>query len=124
MESRPNLGDHGLTLFSLRVFIFSKSNLEYLLKGWGDQIQITTYLDKDVGTSQVEGSWSAFGAMPEVDQARHITREQAWNDFRIALGAQSAVLEGLPRDVLPASFEITVKPAYRDRAKIGSSPRV
>jgi cell division transport system permease protein len=57
-------------------------------------------------------------ALPEVEQARHITRDQAWNDFRTALGAQSGVLEGLPPDVLPASFEITLKPAYRDPPRV------
>jgi cell division transport system permease protein len=66
----------------------------------------------------VQAIMESIRALPEVDQARHISREQAWNDFRTALGAQSAVLEGLPRDVLPASFEITVKPAYREPSQV------
>ena len=45
---------------------------------------------------------------------RHISQEQAWMDFQAALGAQSNVLEGLPRDVLPASFEIALRPNFRD----------
>jgi cell division transport system permease protein len=49
-----------------------------------------------------------------VEYVRHVSQEQAWKEFRAALGAQSTVLEGLPEDVLPASFEILVKPAYRD----------
>jgi len=53
---------------------------------------------------------------PEVESIRHISQEQAWRDFQSALGAQSGLLEGLPRNVLPASIEITVRPAFRDSA--------
>ena len=67
-----------------------------MLNGWGDQIQINTYLDNDVGTDQVEAMMDRIRAMPEVEGLRHISKEQAWNDFQTALGAQSAVLEGLP----------------------------
>jgi len=111
-------GTMATSLFVFGVFILVQENIEHMLKGWGDQIQINTYLNKDVGDDQVKGIMERIIALPEVDQARHISREQAWNDFRTALGAQSAVLEGLPRDVLPASFEITLKPAYRDPPKV------
>jgi cell division transport system permease protein len=111
-------GTMATSLFVFGVFILVQENIEHMLMGWGDQIQINTYLNKDVGDDQVKGIMERIIALPEVDQARHISREQAWNDFRTALGAQSAVLEGLPRDVLPASFEITLKPAYRDPPKV------
>jgi cell division transport system permease protein len=111
-------GTMAASLFVFGVFILVQENIQDMLKGWGDHIQINTYLDKNVGTDQVQGIMESIRALPEVDQARHISREQAWNDFRTALGAQSAVLEGLPRDVLPASFEITVKPAYRDAPQV------
>jgi cell division transport system permease protein len=111
-------GTMATSLFVFGVFILIQENIQHMLKGWGDHIQINTYLDKDIGTDQVQGIMESIRALPGVDQARHISREQAWNDFRTALGAQSAVLEGLPRDVLPASFEITVKPAYRDPPQV------
>ena len=111
-------GTMATSLFVFGMFILVQENIQHMLKGWGDHIQINTYLDKDVGTDQVQAIMESIRALPEVDQARHISREQAWNDFRTALGAQSAVLEGLPRDVLPASFEITVKPAYREPSQV------
>lgn len=111
-------GTMATSLFVCGMFILVQENIQLMLKGWGDHIQINTYLDKDVGTDQVQAIMESIRALPEVDQARHISREQAWNDFRTALGAQSAVLEGLPRDVLPASFEITVKPAYREPSQV------
>jgi cell division transport system permease protein len=111
-------GTMATSLFVFGMFILVQENIQLMVKGWGDHIQINTYLDKDVGTDQVQAIMESIRALPEVDQARHISREQAWNDFRTALGAQSAVLEGLPRDVLPASFEITVKPAYREPSQV------
>jgi cell division transport system permease protein len=111
-------GTMATSLFVFGMFILVQENIQLMLKGWGDHIQINTYLDKDVGTDQVQAIMESIRALPEVDQARHISREQAWNDFRTALGAQSAVLEGLPRDVLPASFEITVKPTYREPSQV------
>jgi cell division transport system permease protein len=107
-----------MSLFVFGVFILVQENLQRMLNGWGDQIQINTYLDNDVGSDQVEAIMDRIRAIPEVEGLRHISKEQAWNDFQTALGAQSAVLEGLPDDVLPASFEITVKAAYRDPPQV------
>ncbi len=111
-------GTMATSLFVFGVFILVQENLQHMLNGWGDQIQINTYLDSDVGTDHVEPIMQRIRAMPEVEGLRHITKEQAWSDFQTALGAQSAVLEGLPPDVLPASFEITVKPTYRDSPQV------
>jgi cell division transport system permease protein len=111
-------GTMAISLFVFGVFILVQENLQRMLNGWGDQIQINTYLDHDVGSDQVEVIMDRIRAIPEVEGLRHISKEQAWNDFQTALGAQSAVLEGLPDDVLPASFEITVKPAYRDPPQV------
>jgi cell division transport system permease protein len=111
-------GTMATSLFVFGVFLLVQENLQHMLNGWGDQIQINTYLDNDVGTDQVTALMHRIRAMPEIEDLRHISKEQAWSDFQAALGAQSAVLEGLPGDVLPASFEITLKPAYRDPAQV------
>jgi cell division transport system permease protein len=111
-------GTMATSLFVFGVFLLVQENLQHMLNGWGDQIQINAYLDNDVGTDQVTALMHRIRAMPEIEDLRHISKEQAWSDFQAALGAQSAVLEGLPGDVLPASFEITLKPAYRDPAQV------
>ena len=96
-----------------------QTNLEYLLKGWGDQLQITAYFNNGLAEPPSRGfDCSGSQALPEVAQVRHTSQEQAWRDFQTALGAQSGLLEGLPRDVLPASIEITIKPENRDEKVI------
>lgn len=107
-------GTMAIALFVFGALMLAQENLQSLLTGWGDQIQINTYLDKGLGDGEVSLLRDKIQSFPEVERVRHISREQAWKDFRVALGAHSNVLEGLPEDVLPASFEIFVKPAYRD----------
>jgi septal ring factor EnvC (AmiA/AmiB activator)/cell division protein FtsX len=107
-------GTMAMTLFIFGAFMLLETNLQGLLKGWGDQIQLNAYLKRGLGGGEVESLLNRVRALPEVLRVRHITQEQAWRDFRAALGAQSNVLEGLPPDVLPSSFEIAVKPGFRD----------
>lgn len=108
----------GLSLFVVGAFMLIEINLENSLRGWGDEIQVIVYIKADAENS--EGIMQQMRALPEVAQARYVSREQAWRDFRAALGGQSALLEGLPREVLPASVEISLKPEVRDLAAVES----
>jgi len=107
-------GTVAMTLFIFGAFMLLEINLQGLLKGWGDQIQINAYLERGLSAGEADSLLNRVREFPEVARARHITQEQAWREFRAALGAQAGVLEGLPPDVLPSSFEIAVKPAFRD----------
>jgi cell division transport system permease protein len=107
-------GTVAVTLFVFGVFILVEINLAHLLKGWGEQIQLTAYLDKKVDQGDVRDLLKRVEALPEVERVRHISQEQAWRDFQTALGAQSGLLKGLPRDVLPASIEVYFKPSQHD----------
>jgi cell division transport system permease protein len=103
-----------MTLFVFGAFMLAQQNLEALLRGWGEQLQINAYLETNLSADDVQSLQNRIGTYPEIARVRYISQQQAWKDFQTALGAQSSVLEGLPRDVLPASFEIGVKPNFRD----------
>ena len=107
-------GIMALALFVLGAFMLVEINLEKLLRGWGDQIQIIAYLPEDASKETGEALLQRVRSMPEVGEARFVSREQAWRDFQAALGGQSGLLDGLPREVLPASVEISLKPGFRD----------
>jgi cell division transport system permease protein len=118
---RARLWTHALTtgtmamaLFVFGVFMLADENLQSLFRRWGDQVQIYAYLDKTLSLAEVTRLQGRIQNFPEVERIRHISQEQAWKDFRAALGPQSNVLEGLTQDVLPPSFEIFVKPHHRD----------
>lgn len=107
-------GTMAMTLFVFGGFMLLETNLQGLLKGWGDQIQIIGYLKNGLAAHEIQTLLKRVEAMPEVQRVRHITQEQAWRDFQSALGHQSGLLDGLPREILPASVEILLKPAQRD----------
>jgi cell division transport system permease protein len=107
-------GTMAMTLFIFGAAMLVEINLQGLLKGWGDNIHINAYLESGLGDGDAEGLVNRVRALPEVLRVRYISQDQAWRDFSATLGAQSGVLDGLPRDVLPASLEISVKPGFRD----------
>jgi cell division transport system permease protein len=107
-----------MVLFVFGLFLLAEQNLQGLLKRWGDQIQIYAYLDKTLSAAEVSRLQERIRNFPEVERLRHVSEAQAWRDFRAALGPRSDLLEGLPQDVLPPSFEIHVKPVHRDNALV------
>ncbi len=107
-------GIMAMTLFVVGGFMLCEANLQKLLKGWGDRIQITAYLSTELTSADVLGLIQRIQAMPQIERVHHTSQEQAWRDFQTALGAQSGLLDGLPREVLPASIDISLLPSYRD----------
>ena len=100
------------TLFG--AFLLLQTNLEHLLKSWGEQIHVIAYLAQGVGAGETQQLLDRVKALPQVERVKLTSQEQAWRDFHAALGEQSGLLDGLPRDVLPASLEITLKTQARD----------
>jgi cell division transport system permease protein len=107
-------GIMAMTLFVFGAFMLLETNLQKLLRGWGDQIQITAYLGNDLTAGDVGVLLQRVQVMPEVERVRYTSQEQAWRDFQAALGTQSGLLDGLPREVLPASIDISLRPSHRD----------
>src|SRR5258706_7040320 len=102
-----------VTLFVFGCFMLLQINLEQLLRGWGEQIQVTAYLRKSLDPSEVPALVQRVKTYPEVAGVRLISRDEAWRDFQTALGNQAGLLDGLPHDLLLASLQITLGPANR-----------
>jgi cell division transport system permease protein len=107
-----------LTLFVFGAFMMLQVNLEQLLSAWGDQIQITAYLGRDVAPAERAALLKRIESLPEVQRLHYTSQTQAWRDFQSVLGAQSGLIEGLPHDILPASVELSIKSGYRDSSTI------
>lgn len=102
-----------LTLSVFGSFLLLQINLQKLARGWSD-VQLTAYLAPSVGVADLAALKSRLQSFAEIERLHHTSQEQAWRDFQAALGAQSALLDGLPGDVLPASLELTLRPEFRD----------
>lgn len=107
-----------VALFVFGAFMLLQTNLEYLVRGWGEDLQVSAYLNNGLAEGQVGSLMKRIDAMPEVARTRYISHAEARRDFQTALGTQSGLLEGLPADVLPASIEITLKPTERSEASV------
>ncbi len=111
-------GTMAMTLFVFGGFLLLQENLSGLLKGWSSQLQIFAYLEEGLGDSEIESVQRQVRSYPEVEGVRYVSKDKAWESFKSDLGAQSGVLEGLDRKILPSSLEIAVKKSYRQRASV------
>ena len=111
-------GIMAMTLSVFGGFLLIQDNIRSLVKGWGDEIQVFAYLGDGVGPDAAEAIRARLAAYPEVKAARHVSKEQAWEEFRKALGSQSGILEGLDQRMLPASVDIELRSAYRSREAV------
>lgn len=113
-------GTMAMTLFIFGGFLLIQENLHALLKGWGSQIQIFAYLENSPSPSDFKPLLERIRSYPEVESVRFVSKAEAWENFKKALGAQSGVLDGLQADILPSSLEIGLKRPHRQRSSLES----
>ena len=116
-------GTTALTLFLLGGFLLLQENLHGLVQGWGSSIQIFAYIDGSLTAADIAALSIRIAAYPEVEKARFVSQAEALASFKKSAGAQSGILEGVPADALPASFEIALKPAARDTAAVAAAAK-
>ena len=113
-------GTMAMTLFIFGGFFLLQQNLHGLLRGWGGQLQIFVYLDEGQASRNLQSVLQQVRSYPEVESVRFVSKEEAWQDFKQALGAQAGLLEGLEVEILPSSLEVILKRAHRNRASMES----
>ena len=67
-----------VALFVFGAFLLLQTNLDQLLREWGEQIQITVYLNKDLVAADTETLRQHLASLPEVAVVRYTSPEQAW----------------------------------------------
>ena len=118
-------GTMAMTLFIFGGFLLIQENLHGLLKGWGSQVQIFAYLENGLSAAELKLLLERVRSYPEVESVRFVSKVEAWENFKKALGAQSSVLEGLQADILPSSLDIALKGPHRNRSSVeGLSKRL
>ena len=111
-----------LTLtFSLAIvalFLTVLTNVSRIGKVWQDEIQMVVFLDGAQSDNELNQWHSHIAAFPEVDGVSYVSSEEAFIRFRDQLGERSALLDGVSAQVLPATFEVQLKPDARDIEQI------
>ncbi len=102
-----------ISLVILGIFASLSANLNVLLEGWSNKVQITIYLTDDAGSSDRKTLEELLGSLAEVDSFEFVSKEEAVDRFRSyfpQLGVLPNMLESNP---LPASFEVQIADGYR-----------
>ncbi len=103
----------GVVLVLVGAFLLLVYNMEELIDEFGNELQITAYLDADVSSDAQRDLAARVAALPGVDEVNQVSPEQALERFRSSVGSGVRLLEGLDENPLPASLEISLSPEQR-----------
>jgi len=101
-----SLGTIVASLLILCAFLLLFANLDNWLQQWGRSLSMSVYL-KD-GTSEYKRDKidSFIRGLPGAQIRRFISKEEAMDDLKAALGEEAGFLERLTHNPLPASYEV------------------
>jgi cell division transport system permease protein len=101
------------TLACVGIFLLLYVNLR-AAAGWlQEDIKIMVYLDDRAAGATVADLEQQLRADRAVAALHFVSKDQALGEFRAQFPADSHLLEGLGQNPLPASFVVTLAPAYR-----------
>jgi cell division transport system permease protein len=103
----------GVSLVLVGAFALLLANMEELLARFGDDLQVTAYLEDGLDAAQVDALLRTALTVEGVQSARVVSKQEALERFRAGVGRGSALLEGLGENPLPASLELTLAPEQR-----------
>ncbi len=112
------IGTTAVALTIIAFFAIVVLNVQQLTADWSRQVEIVAYLDTVPDARTLQGLHGKILALPEVESVDYTTPEQAFSQFRKRLGNDADLLSGVDPDILPASFEIALKPLFRNQAGV------
>ncbi|MFQ5894180.1 MAG: cell division protein FtsX, partial [Nitrospinota bacterium] len=85
---------------------------------WKEKARLIVYLRDDAASSQRETIAQTLVSLHEVEAVHFVSKDEALRRMQTSLDGQQDLLEGLEDNPLPASFEVTPKPAARQVAAL------
>jgi len=114
------VGTIAVALAILAFFAIIVINVQGLTSRWSEEIQVIAYFDPPKRTGALEEWKGEILRLREVERIDYVDPRKAFSRFRDSLGPNADLLEGLEPDFLPASFEIALKPDFRNRDGVTS----
>ena len=107
-----------IVTISLSVFIVSAFSLFFnnatdFLDAWRKGIRIIAYTSDNVSELQRDKLMEAIRCLNGVSVIKFISKDDAYDDLKEKIGQQSSLLDGLDKNPLPDSFEVTLADSYR-----------
>lgn len=107
-----------VALATVATFFLVVVNIEQLASNWTREINVIAYLERAPDTNQLQKMIGQLEAFPEVDAVSYVSPTDAMERFKARLEDDASLLQGVNRDLLPASFELALKPEFRNQAGI------
>lgn len=108
------LGTITLSFLILGIFLIIFLNAKGLMEEWGSRIRVTAYLNDSLSAERVDGLKKKIRSFAEVQEVDYRSKEEALKALEERLPGRQGLLRGLPRNPLPASLEIQLKPGYQN----------
>ncbi len=103
------LSTMAISILILGVFILLYLNVYGWIQDWGGSMNISVYLKEGVDKNDLEKIEQFLKDQQNVLRYKFVSKEEAFREFKEALGPQSKLLSALTTNPLPASFEVQVK---------------
>jgi cell division transport system permease protein len=112
------VGTITLALLIVSLFLLVFVNLESAAENWSERVQVTVYFDKELTGQEQSAFREKITELSGVSRVSYVSRDEALKRFRGRLRGQETLLEGVRSEILPTSFEISLKRTYRDTASV------
>lgn len=106
----------GFSLFTIGLFGLVALNFQKALREIAERVEVVAFVLRGTPTETISTALQDINAFPEVLDVSYITEEQALGRARRELVEFREAYRDLAVNPLPASFEIRLKPEFRDAA--------
>lgn len=114
--SSLSIASIGFSLFTIGLFFLVALNFRRALDVLAERVEVVAFVLRGTPTETVSQATQDITAFPEVLELRFVTEEQALARARRELVEFREAYRDLEVNPLPASFEIRLKPEFRDAA--------
>ncbi len=108
--SLVTLSTIAISMMILGLFALIYFNVQQFMQQWGDELQVTAYLEETISPEQADELRSRVANWPVVEKVIYISKERALVRFRSQLREYAGILDGLRSNPLPASLELQLRP--------------
>jgi len=114
------LGTIALSFLVLGIFLMIIVNAQGLMEEWRSRIRVTVYLVDAMSGEETTAFQNKIRGYREVQEVSYRSKEEALKTLEERLQDRKGLLKGLPRNPLPASVEIQLKPECQNSIGVQS----
>jgi cell division transport system permease protein len=107
-----------LCLLLAGAFALVLANMERVLARFGEEVHVSAYLAEGLALGEQERLAERVQAAPGVESVTLVSKQVALERFRASPFGRASLLDGLDDNPLPASLEIVLAPAERNRSGV------